>query len=111
MGELPLGLAPAQVMGGVIKNNGALAQTNLPVTLRVTGVDSFFDTKMLASLASCNGVGVSTFAPFVPVALGTDTVTVSVPPDTAPANDNLSRPRSALSIHWVSFPSASHPLR
>ena len=68
-GELPLGLVPAQSIKAVIINYGAATQTNLPVTLNITGANSFTDTQTIASLAGCGSQTTVTFATFTP-ALG-----------------------------------------
>ena len=93
-GELPLGFVPAQVIKGVVDNLGGAAQTNLPVTLNVTGAQTFTNMQTIASLAACTGEGTATFASFTPSAAGSDTVTVSVPADDVNANNSLSHPLS-----------------
>jgi hypothetical protein len=93
-GELPRGLVPAQTIKAVITNKGVAPQANLPVTLNISGVETFMNTQTIPSLASCGGVAIVTFAPFTPTVLGSDTVTVSVPPDDVPANNSLSKPLS-----------------
>src|SRR4029077_2272922 len=46
-GELPYCIVPAQVIKAVITNSGSVALTNLPVTLNVTGVDTFLDVQTI----------------------------------------------------------------
>src|SRR5205085_10660577 len=60
-GELPYCIVPAQVIKAVITNNGGVALTNLPVTLNVTGIDTFTDTQTVASIAPCGGQAIVTF--------------------------------------------------
>ena len=100
LGELPLGLVPPQSIQAVITNNGTNALTNLPVTLNVTGVDTFTDTQVISSLPGCGGQTVVTFAPFTPGAAGGDTLEVSIPADDASANNNLSKPLSVTSFDY-----------
>ena len=104
-GELPLGLVPAQSIKAVITNNGAATQTNLPVTLNITGANTFTDTQTIASLAGCGSQTTVTFAPFTPGAVGSDTVQVSVPADDHAANNSLSK---ALSVTQLDY-SYKHP--
>ncbi len=99
-GELPLGLVPAQSIKAMITNNGAAMQTNLPVTLNITGANTFTDTQTIASLAGCGSQTMVTFAGFTPGALGSNTVEVSVPADEDAANNSLSK---ALSVTQLDF--------
>src|SRR5207253_2021739 len=73
-GELPRGLVPAQNIKGVITNRGATNQTNLPVALNLSGVESFNDNQTIPSIPSCGGQGIATFLPFTPTVVGSDTV-------------------------------------
>ncbi|MEP6946601.1 MAG: VCBS repeat-containing protein [Acidobacteriota bacterium] len=91
-GEVPKGKVPAQSFKAVVVNNGGIAQTNVTVTLNVTGADTFTTSVVIPSLASCGGSTVVTFAPFTPVNGGLDTITVSVPADDVATNNSLSEP-------------------
>ena len=84
----------------MITNNGAATQTNLPVTLNVTGADTFTDTQTIPSLASCGGQAIVTFAAFTPGALGSDTVAVSVPADDFAANNSLSKALNITALNY-----------
>ena len=99
-GELPFGLVPAQTTQAVITNNGANTLTNLSVTLNVTGADTFTDTQIIPSIASCGGQATVTFATFTPSALGNDTVTVSVPADDVTTNNSLSEPLNITPVNY-----------
>ena len=90
-GELPLGLVPGQNIKALIANKGTNTLTNLPVTLNITGANTFNDTQTVPSLAGCGGQAMVTFAPFTPGALGSNTVQVSVPADDIAANNSLSK--------------------
>jgi hypothetical protein len=98
-GELPLGLA-TQATKALITNVGAAPLTNLPVTLNVTGVDTFTDTQNIPSLAACGGQATVTFAPFTPGAVGSDTLTVSVPADDIPGNNSQSKPLNVTFLNY-----------
>ncbi|MBK0402561.1 T9SS type A sorting domain-containing protein [Adhaeribacter sp. BT258] len=74
------------VVSAVVVNNGSTVLTNLPVTLNVTGANTFTNTVTVPSLA----VGASIVVPFTGYSsanLGNNTVTVSVPTDSNPANN------------------------
>ncbi|RYY15027.1 MAG: T9SS type A sorting domain-containing protein, partial [Cytophagaceae bacterium] len=86
-GKLATPAALPHAVQAVVSNAGSAAQTNLVVTLSVTGANTFTDTKTVASLAAGASTTV-TFASY-PAALtvGTNTVTVSVPADGNTANN------------------------
>ncbi len=88
----PLAIVPAQTVKAVTTNKGALVQNNVPVTLNLTGANTFTNMQIVPSLVACTGQATSTFATFTPTALGTNSVTASVPADDAPANNSLSNP-------------------
>jgi hypothetical protein len=83
----PAGLPHA--VQAVITNTGNQALTNVPVTLNVTGANTFTNTQTVASLA----VGASakvTFASYpATLALGTNTVTVNLAADGNNNNNSL----------------------
>ena len=99
-GELPLGVTPAQNIKAVITNQGSSPITNLPVTLNVTGVDSFTDMQTIPSLSACGGQATVTFMGFTPGALGSDTVTVTVPADDFNGNNSRSRPLNITALDY-----------
>ena len=104
-GELPFGLVPAQNIKGVVANHGANTLTNLPVTLNITGANTFTNGQNIASLSSCTGQGTATFAGFTPTALGANTVQVSVPADDVAGDNSLSKPLNVTSVDY----SYKHP--
>ncbi len=78
----------------LITNAGTGALTSLPVTLNVTGANTFTDVYTLQNpLASGKSVYV-TFATFTPTALGTNNISVSIPSD----NDNSNNTATATQI-------------
>jgi hypothetical protein len=90
VGQFAMGVSPPQVVKAYISNRGN-ARSNVPVTLTISGSETFTDTQIVPSLAACGGQATVAFAPFAPGVLGTDTVTVSVPADDIAANDARSR--------------------
>lgn len=92
MGQLPFCALGTQIIKATVVNKGGLAQASVPVTLTVTGADSFTDTQSTAALAICSGTETVTFAVFAPnINTGTDTLTVSVPSDDRNFNNSLAR--------------------
>ncbi len=91
-GALAKPLVGPQTVQAVVTNKGVNAQANLPVTFNLTGAETFTDTKVVPALAGCGGQTVVTFQPFTPSAIGTDSVTISVPADDAGTNNSKSRP-------------------
>ena len=87
--QLPIPQGAPHVVRAVVSNQGTVALANLPVTLTVSGANNFTNTQTLASLAVGASATVS-FAGFTPTATGTNTLTVTVPPDGYMANDSRS---------------------
>ena len=97
-GSLATPLVGPQTVKAVITNKGANALTNLPVTLNLTGANTFTNLQtVVGPIAGCGGQAVVTFAPFTPTALGSDTVTVSVPADQVASNNSKSKPLAETS--------------
>ena len=87
LGKIARPAALPHAVRAVVTNTGISAQTNLDVTLNVTGANTFTDTKRVASLAAGASTTV-TFASYpTTLALGTNTLTVTVPADGNNANN------------------------
>ncbi|MBD2766833.1 T9SS type A sorting domain-containing protein [Hymenobacter sp. BT664] len=84
LGKVRIG-APV-VVQAVVTNGGLQPLTNLPVTLSVSGASAFTHTQLVATLAPGASATVS-FAPYTPSAVGSNTVTVTVPTDDGPTNN------------------------
>ena len=98
VGSLPQSLVGPQTIQAVITNKGANALSNLPVTLNVTGAQTYTNVQtIIGPLAGCGGQTVVSFAPFTLTALGSDTVTVSVPADNVSTNNSRTRPLASTS--------------
>lgn len=91
-GSLPNVFTAGHQMQARITNNGNTSLTSYPVTLSITGANSFSDVQNI-TLAPCSSTTV-TFNGFTPSATGTNTVVVSVPSDDNNANNSqtLSQP-------------------
>jgi hypothetical protein len=104
--------APGKVAGmfntghtvkAIIRNNSNQTLTNIPVTLNVTGANSFTNTQVVSSLAA----GVSTtvsFASFNPTLAGLNTLSVSVPNDDVNSNNSATYSQSVTCNQWAMNP-------
>lgn len=72
-----------------ILNTGVNSITSLTVTLNITGANTYTTTATIPFLASNANTNVA-FAPFVPTNTGANLITVSVPADDNPANNERS---------------------
>ncbi|GAB3876783.1 hypothetical protein GCM10028824_35170 [Hymenobacter segetis] len=104
LGQLSPYVSPHAVQA-VVKNVGTAAQTNVTVTLNVTGANTFTNTQTVASLAAGASATV-VFAAYPSGTIGTNTVTVSVsvPNDAVTTNNSLAEPQvvSANGLSYVS---------
>ena len=88
-GQLPINFTSGHAIQVVINNLGTTAQTNLPVTLSITGANTFSDVQTIASLGPCASTKV-TFAAYTPTVAGANTITVSIPADSNNTNNSVS---------------------
>lgn len=110
LGKIATPTALPHAVRAVVTNTGSAALTNLDVTLNVTGANTFTDTKRVTSLATGASTTV-TFASYpATLALGTNTVTVTVPADGNNANNSATYGQlvTADRISYID-PSASVP--
>ena len=91
--KLPIPQGAPHIVRATVTNPGLNAQTNIVVTLTVTGANAFTDTQTITSLASGATATVS-FAPFTPTAGGNNTLTVSTPADA----DNTNNSKSTIQL-------------
>ena len=75
------------IMQAKVSNIGINTLTSLPVTLNITGANTFSNVQTIASLAP-GATAIVTFAAFTPSATGSNTVTVSIPNDGANGNNS-----------------------
>ena len=99
LGKLATPSSLPHTVVAAIRNTGTTALTNQSVTLAVTGANTFTSTKTIASLA----VGATSLVSFDPypatLALGTNTVTVSVPADLNLTNNSLTYAQQVTTNH------------
>jgi hypothetical protein len=107
--KLPIPQGAPHAVSAYITNTGTTAQVNLVVTLNVTGANTFNNTQTVASLAPGASTTV-TFAPYVPTAAGTNTVTVSLPADDNTGN-NTASVTQVVNASDYSYADATPPLR
>jgi len=90
VGKLPVGYAGSQSIVATITNGGTSALTNLPVSLNVTGANTYSNTQSVASLAAGASTTV-TFNGYAPSAIGNNVLTVSVASDDDNTNNSLTQ--------------------
>ena len=88
LGKLPIPYANPHIIRANISNAGIGTKTNIPVTLSVTGANTFTDVQTIASLAPGANTTVS-FLSFSPTVVGTNSVNVSIPADDFATNNSL----------------------
>ncbi len=74
------------VISTVIKNEGTATKTNIPVTLTITGANSFTNTQNVASIAA-GATALVTFPAYNPTVVGANSVAVSIPADDFAGNN------------------------
>ncbi len=87
----------------IVQNNGGTAKTNIPVTLNITGANTFANTQTVSSLASGASTTL-TFAGFTPLLAGLNTISVSVPSDELNANNSQVYTQSVTCNEWAINP-------
>lgn len=75
---------------GVVRNSGTTALGSVPVTLTISGANTFTQTQNVASLA-LNASGLATFSGISLPNVGSNTVTISVPADGSNSNNSYSQ--------------------
>ncbi|MCG9879772.1 MAG: T9SS type A sorting domain-containing protein, partial [Bacteroidia bacterium] len=86
-GKVALPYYRADSIRANIANTGINTLTGLVVTLTISGANTYTTTATIGSLAPNANTNVS-FAPYYPTNLGASLITVSVPTDDNPANNN-----------------------
>jgi hypothetical protein len=87
LGKLPLVFGNNHAVKALIRNNGSTTQTDLVVSLNISGSNTFTDTKIISSLAT-GAQQIVEFAPFTPTLTGSNVITVSVPSDDVNTNNS-----------------------
>lgn len=79
-GSLNTLLQASQSVSGIVKNNSNTALTNVPVTLNISGANSYSNTQTIPTLASGASVSV-VWNTIATTTIGTNTLQLSVPSD------------------------------
>ncbi len=86
LGNVPALLGGNHTVQAIVKNNSAGTLNNVNVGLNVSGVNTFTNVQIVPSLAAGASTTVN-FAPYMPLAQGFNTISVSVLPDQNNANN------------------------
>jgi hypothetical protein len=90
---------------GVVKNTGSQTQSNISVSLTVSGANAFTNSQIISSLAP-GAVTSVTFASFNPQNPGLNTLSVSVAPDQNNTNNLSTYAQSVTCSTWGQNPSS-----
>jgi hypothetical protein len=95
-----------QFVEAKILNKSSITLNNVPVTLNVTGANTFANTQTVASVAA-GAVASVTFAVFAPATSGINTLVATVPADENPSNNGLSWTQSVTCNDVALYPVGS----
>ncbi len=88
LGKLPVGFGTPHTVSAIVRNNNTFNTATIPVTLNVTGANTFTLTQNVTIVAGATAT--VNFPGFTPTVVGTNTITVSVPADQETSNDSQS---------------------
>jgi len=110
LGKLPIPFATPHIISTNIINNGNNTLSNIPVTLAITGANTFNNVQNITSLLPGASTVVS-FDAFTPVNIGSNTINVSMPADDFPGDNTLSVPQeittNAYNYAYSNIPTGS----
>jgi hypothetical protein len=87
LGSVPIFMTGPFTYEAIVRNNSVGALTNVPVSLNISGANTFAATQTVASIAAGATATVS-FNSWSPLAQGAQTVNVSIPSDQNNANNS-----------------------
>jgi CARDB/Secretion system C-terminal sorting domain len=87
LGKLPIVNSVPHTVSATITNNGTSALSSLPVTLSISGVNSFTNVQIIPSLATGASTTIN-FTAFTPAVVGADNINVTVPSDDDNTNNS-----------------------
>jgi len=90
LAQLPLNFSTPHIVSAAISNEGTSVQTNIDVTLNITGANTFSPAVINIPTINPGEVKVVSFAAFTPSILGANVVTVSIPSDEVNTNNTKS---------------------
>lgn len=100
---------PGHSISAIIKNNSLVALSNVPVTLNVSGANTYANTQTVTSIAPGATTTVD-FTPFASTANGLNTMSVTVPADDYADNDRAVWSQTVNCVDYGNnppFPAAS----
>lgn len=80
LGNIPTLLGGSHTIQAIVRNNSANTLNNVGVGLNVSGVNTFTNAQIVPNIGAGNTATV-TFASYLPLAQGANTITVAVAPD------------------------------
>lgn len=86
LGNVPALLGGNHSVQAIVKNNSAGTLNNVGVGLNVSGINTFTNTQIIPSL-NAGATTTVTFAPYMPIAQGANTISVAVAPDQVNTNN------------------------
>ncbi len=86
LGTVPAVLSSPMAIAAVVRNNSTGTLNNINVSCNMAGANTFANSQMVSSIAA-GATATVNFAPWTPLALGANTITVSVPADQNNANN------------------------
>jgi hypothetical protein len=88
LGKLPVGFGTPHTVSAIVRNNNTFNTATIPVTLNVTGANTYSITENVTLNAGASSI--VNLGGFNPTVVGTNTITVSVPADQEISNDSQS---------------------
>jgi hypothetical protein len=88
LGKLPVGFGTPHTVSARVTNNNTFDTATIPVTLNVSGANTFTLTENVTLIAGASAT--VNFPGFSPTVIGSNTITVSVPADQNTSNDSIS---------------------
>lgn len=100
IGKVALGAYTPDSIRVRITNPGVNPQGMVPITLTVSGANTYTQTVFLSSIAA-NGSAIVSFDPYMPINYGTNVITVTVPADDNPTNNSREYGFSVSERHFA----------
>lgn len=98
-GKVAVEINNTYTVASVIRNNSAVTATDIPVSLNITGANTFANTQTITSLAA----GASTtivFPAYTPSVTGTNSITLSIPTDELNTNNQKTFTQNVTCQDW-----------
>jgi hypothetical protein len=92
-----------QVVKALVRNNSGITMNNIPVTLNVSGANTFANTQTISSLAS-GATSTVSFSAYTPTNGGLNTLSITVPSDQNNANNSSTYSQSVTCNEWALNP-------